>query len=131
VIAPGTEWSIEYKQRVALLANQIIIGAYNSYQTDPVDYLEWVTYQVDTYVKALSDRESNTTIILSVPLYESNLPAHDSEIETLSAALDGVRRGVANLNQLTRPIVAGVAIYADRDLTDADWATFDSKWAGN
>src|SRR5690606_23135237 len=45
IIAPGTEWSSEYKQRIALLANQIVVTAYNSYQTNPVDYIEWVSYQ--------------------------------------------------------------------------------------
>lgn len=130
VIAPGTEWTPEYKQRVALLANQIVIGAYNSYHTDPIDYIEWVTYQVDSYIEALSERESDTSIIVSVPLYETKLPAHDAEVETLTAALDGARRGVANLNDLTRPLFAGVAIYTDRTLTGEDWAIFDSKWRG-
>lgn len=127
MIAPGTEWTAEYKQRVALLANQIVITVYNSYQINPVDYIEWVTYQVDSYVEALSELESGTTIIISVPLYEANLPAHDDTIESFSAALDGVRRGVVELDELTMPLVTGVAIYADHNLTDADWAIFDEK----
>lgn len=131
MIAPGTEWTAEYKQRVALLANQIVITAYNSYQTNPVDYIEWVTYQVDSYVEALSELESGTTIMISLPLYETNLPAHDETIENLAASLDGVRRGVVELDELTMPFVTGVAIYADHSLTDADWAIFDEKWSGN
>jgi hypothetical protein len=128
VIAPGTEWTAEYKQRVALLANQIVITVYNSYQTNPVDYIEWVTYQVDSYIEALSQIESGTTILVSVPLYESKLPAHDEVVENLATGLDGVRRGIAELDELTRPLVAGVAIYTDRNLADADWAIFTEKW---
>lgn len=131
LIAPGTEWTAEYKQRVALLADQIVVTAYNSYQTDPVDYIEWVSYQVDSYVEALSALETDTTIMISVPLYESHLPAHDASIESFAAGLDGVRRGVIELDELTRPMVTGVAIYADRDVTGADWSIFSEKWSGN
>jgi hypothetical protein len=59
------------------------------------------------------------------------LPAHDDAIESFSASLDGVKRGVIELDELTRPLVAGVAIYADRSLADADWAIFADKWLRN
>lgn len=128
MIAPNTQWSVEYKQRVALQANQIVINAFNSYRSEPVDYIEWVTYQVDSYVNALSALETSTTVLISVPLYDGSPPAHDTQVESLSAALDGVRRGIEILDEDTRPLVQGVAIFSDRDLTASDWAVYQAKW---
>lgn len=128
VIAPGTAWSAEYKQRIALQADQIVIQAFNSYQTNPVDYIEWVSYQVTSYIEALSEIGSGTTILVSVPEYAERLPAHDPAIESLSGGLDGARRAVSELDETSLPFFSGVAVFADRDLTAADWQIFRDKW---
>ena len=133
VIAPGTEWSTAYKQRVALQADQLLITAYNSYRDDPVDYIEWVTYQVDAFVAAVTALDTSTTIMVSIPNYESAIVngqplAHDPQIENLSSALDGARRGVMVLDEETRPAVQGVAIFSDETLTTSDWRIFRDKW---
>lgn len=129
VIAPATEWSAEYKQRVALLANQIVISAYNSYQTNPVDYIEWVSYQVDSYVEVLSQIDSNTTILVSVPNYESNSQAHDSDIESLAAGLDGVVRSANALDETSAGFLSGVAIFTDHILSDDEWSIYRQRWS--
>ncbi|MEL7432370.1 MAG: hypothetical protein AAFN11_00325 [Chloroflexota bacterium] len=127
-IAPGTEWSAEYKQRVALLANQIVILAYNSYQTDPVDYIQWVTYQVESYIEVLSAIESNTTILVSVPNYDDGSDAHDPDIESLAASLDGVARARTALDETTTPLLTGVAIYTDNLLSNEEWRVYTERW---
>ncbi|MGB7337748.1 MAG: hypothetical protein WBC91_02565, partial [Phototrophicaceae bacterium] len=127
IIAPGTEWSNEYKQRVALLANQIVINAYNSYHDNPVDYIEWVTYQVDSYIEVLSTLDSNTSIIVSVPNYQSNSQAHNTEIETLEAGLDGAARSSNSLDDSTRPYFAGVAIFTDTIPNDEVWSIYQQR----
>lgn len=129
VIAPGTEWSSEYKQRVALLANQIVIGAYNSYQSNPVDYIEWVSYQVDSYVEVLAQIDSNTTILVSIPNYEASSQAHDPEIESLAGALDGVVRSADLLDETNSQVLAGVAIFTDRLLSDEEWSIYRQRWS--
>jgi hypothetical protein len=129
VIAPSTEWSSEYKQRVALLANQIIITAYNSYQSNPVNYIEWVAYQVDSYIAALSElADTSTTIMLSLPNYANNPPAHDTDIESLAGALDGVTVALSDLEEGQELFFGGVAIYSDHLPSDAEWAVFLDKW---
>ena len=45
-IEPGTVWEQSYKQRVALLANQIFVAAYNAGFETAADYSAWVAYQV-------------------------------------------------------------------------------------
>lgn len=127
-IAPGTEWSDEYKQRVALQADTIIINAYNSYRENPVDYIEWVTYQVDEYVDALTQIETSVTVLVSVPNFPANPPAHIAEVESLEAGLDGVKRGISILDEATRELVIGVAVYSEAPMTDADWRVYQQKW---
>ncbi|MGB1287685.1 MAG: hypothetical protein ACPG7F_14195, partial [Aggregatilineales bacterium] len=51
-IAPDTVWSAEYKQRVILQADTLVVTAYNSYLDDPVTYIDWVAYQVQAFVSA-------------------------------------------------------------------------------
>jgi hypothetical protein len=128
VIAPGTMWSDEYKQRIALKADMLVINAFNSYLSQPVDYIEWVTYQVDAYVDALQVVEGETALLISVPNYAPNPPAHQEGVETLSAGLDGVRRGLIGLDDDTRPFVDGIAIYTDAPLTADDWQLVRDKW---
>jgi hypothetical protein len=128
VIAPGTMWSDEYKQRIALKADMLVVNAFNSYLSQPVDYIEWVTYQVDAYVDALQVVEGETALLISVPNYAPNPPAHQADVETLSAGLDGVRRGLIGLDEVTRPYVDGIAIYTDSPLTDDEWRIVRDKW---
>ncbi|MEM9951342.1 MAG: hypothetical protein AAF846_07075 [Chloroflexota bacterium] len=129
VIVPGTEWSAEYKQRVALLANQIVILAYNSYQDNPVDYIEWVEYQVSSYIEVLSQLESNTSIMVSVPNYDTPSQAHDTSVETLAASLDGVVRAQSLLDETTQVYLSGVAIFTDSMLEDSDWTIYRQRWS--
>lgn len=127
-IAPGTEWSDEYKQRVALQADTIVINAYNSYRENPVDYIEWVTYQVDDYVAALTQIDTSVTVLVSVPNFPANPPAHLEDVESLEAGLDGVKRGIAVLDEGLRELVIGVAVYSEAPMTDSDWRIYRQKW---
>ncbi len=131
VIAPGTEWDEEYKQRVALQSDHLVVTAYHSYHDDPVNYIEWVAYQVEAYSSALDAIDSGSTILISLPNYPADLPAHDPNIESLSAALDGVnlaRSRMAPLAEDETSVLQGVAIYADTDLTADDWRLYRAKW---
>lgn len=128
IIAPGTEWSDEYKQRIALQADTLIITAYNSYQSDPVGYIEWVAYQVETYTTAAMEIDSATRIMVSVPDYAEFLPAHDASIETFAGALDGVVMGVQRLSEEDSLVFAGVALFSDSALSEDDWRIYREKW---
>jgi len=130
-IAPGTAWSADYKQRLALQADQIVVTTYGSYLDNPVDYIEWVSYQVQAFTEAMGDVVADTgeaPLMISVPDYASNLPAHDAQVENLSAALDGIRRGLNALDDTQQTIIGGVALFSDEDPSDADWQLFREKW---
>ena len=126
-IAPGTVLSSEFKQRIAIQADHIVVRAYNSYLENPVDYINWVQYQTVEYIGTLTGIESRSRLFISVPNYADDLPAHRSSVESLSGALDGVLRGV-NSFETTPTRLQGVAIYTDRPLSSEEWRIYRDKW---
>lgn len=127
IIAPDTLLEAEFKRRVALQADQIVVMAYQSYRDNPLDYIEWVAYQVQAYTDAIGALPAAADLIISLPLYTNSPPAHDATVETLAASLDGVNLAMMRLEE-DAALLAGVAIYSDRDLTAEDWLIFRDKW---
>lgn len=128
IIAPDTIWTTQYKQRVSLQADQLVITAYNSYLSDPIDYIYWVAHQVGSFSEALEGIETRSQLMISIPNYAALPPAHDPAIESMSAALDGVIRAIPALTSAQNQRLQGVAIFTDRELTGADWQVFRDKW---
>lgn len=127
-IAPNTVWSEQYKQRVSLQADQMIVTAYNSYQESPVDYIFWVSYQVNAFTQALSEIDGGSRLLISLPNYAEFLPAHKPNVESMAGALDGVVRALPDLTSQQRGILQGAAIFTDVTLTVEDWRVFREKW---
>lgn len=128
-IAPGTAWTPEFRQQIALQADQLVLTPYHSYRTNPLDYINWVAYQVDTYIAVLDDLGAiETRLIISLPSYAESLPAHDPNVESLAAALDGVNIALDDVDPEEQPYVQGIAIYTDSDLTSSQWQVIDDKW---
>ncbi len=128
VIAPNTVWSTQYKQRVSLQADQMIITAYNSYQENPVDYIFWVGYQVNAFTQALSDVTTNSRVLIGIPNYAEFLPAHRPNVESIAGALDGISQAYPDLSAAQRALLQGVAIFTDKPLTEGEWRIFREKW---
>ncbi len=124
-IAPGTMWSSNFKQRIMVLADEVVLLMYQSYRQSRLDYVNWIAYHVETYVNLL---EANTDILVSIPNYGGASSAHNPEVETMEAAIDGVREGLRRLDEVERALVTGVAIFSDEQLSEADWALFREQW---
>ncbi len=124
-IAPGTMWSTNYKQRVMITADEVVLLMYQSYRQDTLDYINWVAYHVETYINLL---EGNTNIMVSVPNYGGPSAAHNPSVETMSAALDGVILGVSRLADEKKSLLNGVAIFSDEDLNESQWNLYRESW---
>ncbi len=124
-IAPGTMWSPIFKQRVIAPADEVILLMYQSYRQEPLDYVNWVAYHIETYADLA---ESSTKILVSIPNYGGVSNAHNPAIETMANALDGVNEGLRRLDEERRALVTGVAIYSDEQLSQADWNVFREQW---
>ena len=125
VIAPGTMWSDNFKRRVMVSADEIALSLFASYRQQPSDFVDWVAYHVETYINLL---EIETEVYASVPHFSWSSPAHNPDVETMASALDGVSQGLRRLGEEKRGLLTGVAIFADRRLSDADWSDFRANW---
>ena len=123
LIVPGTIWETEYKQSVALLADQIAVMAYNSGLSTPTDYEQWMAYQVATFARAVSELGQGTELLIGIPTYDAEPPGHDPMVENVESALDGYEDGLAQAGDAAS-FVRGVAIYAGWTTDDLEWAQF-------
>lgn len=124
-IAPGTMWSDNFKKRVMVSADEVILLMYQSYRRELLDYVNWVAYHVETYINAM---ETPTNVLVSIPNYSGASSAHDPEIETMEKALDGVIEGLRRLDEEQRSLLTGIAIYSDEQLSQSDWTAFRELW---
>ncbi|NJL55233.1 hypothetical protein HC928_08650 [bacterium] len=127
LLAEGLAWSTEYKQRVALLVDQVVVQAYNSYLDNPADYVDWMAYQVTQYALAVDALDSSTEVVISLPVYAASLPAHNTAVENLNTAINGVRRGLSDAGSAAA-VITGVALYADWDMDADAWSLYRSAW---
>lgn len=124
-IAPGTMWTAADKQQAIAAADEIVLQLYQSYRSSPLDYINWVAYHVKTYIDLLDE---DTRLLISIPHYQTASDAHSPSVETIAAALDGIRVGLAGLDEDKRAALTGVAIYADQDLSQEQWDIYQDKW---
>ena len=124
-IAPGTMWPSNFKQRVMVSADEIVLLLYQSYRQQPLDYVNWIAYHIETYISLL---ETSTNVIVSIPNYGGTTSAHNPAIETLATALDGVNEGLRRLDDEQSALLTGVAIYSDEELSETDWTLFREQW---
>jgi len=110
-------WNVDYLQQVAQHVDQIALMAYDSGLIFPRDYLDWVTYQVTTSQQALMD--SPVELMIGLPTSEEWTPSHQTQVETLIIALNGVQAGYAGR-------VDGIALYPYWDTNDTEWQLIDS-----
>lgn len=124
-IAPGTMWSENFKKRVMVSADAVILLMYQSYRQELLDYVNWVAYHIETYINAM---ETPTNVLVSIPNYGGASSAHNPEIETMEKALDGVSEGLRRMDEEQRSLLTGIAIYSDEQLSQSDWTTFRELW---
>ncbi len=126
-IEPGTIWGEEYKQRVALIANQMVISAYNSGLGSADDYSSWMAYQVQIYARAIADLNTTTELLIGVPAYAAQLPIHDPAVENVQSAIDGIQTGLAAAGDAST-YVRGLALYNEWEKSADDWSQFKALW---
>ena len=124
-IAPGTMWSSNFKERVMVAADEVILLMYQSYRQAPLDYVNWVAYHVEAYINEL---DTSTRIFVSIPNYGGVSSAHNPEIETLKSALEGVNEGLRRLDEDEGSLLTGIAIFSDGVLSQSDWNVFRELW---
>jgi hypothetical protein len=72
---------------------------------------------------ALRAMPAGVHLLIGLPAYPSNPPAHDPG-ETVPAAITGVRLALGS----GAPANVGVALYVDFAATQGDWAAYEDDW---
>lgn len=125
---PELTWSVSYKQRIGLLGvDEVVIMAHASGLDDGEDYTAWVRYQLSSYISALSGLEEPVEIVVAVPTYDAG-PEHDPAVETVEAALAGVRAALQD-----RDVAAwlrGVGLFEYKTTDSREWSVYRERWLG-
>jgi hypothetical protein len=133
-IEPGTIWDEAYKQRVALIADQVVVTAYNSGIATAADYSAWMAYQVKTFTKALEGLQTSTGIpastqlLIGVPAYSPQPLTHDINSENIPSAVAGIKTGLTESGGAAK-FVKGIAVYFESQMNDDDWSQLKQLWS--
>ncbi|MBI1277452.1 MAG: hypothetical protein GC179_04930 [Anaerolineaceae bacterium] len=133
-IEPGTIWDEAYKQRVALIADQVVVTAYNSGLSTSADYSAWMAYQVKTFTSALAGLQTadgiptSTELLIGVPAYDTQALTHDTNVENIPSAVAGIHTGLTESAKSSK-FVKGIAIYFESQMSDEDWSQLQQLWS--
>jgi hypothetical protein len=126
--APNTVWSTAYKQNVALIADEIVITAYNSGLTRNDDYAAWMAYQVRTFTSAVAAVPDAAQIVIGIPTHDSAV-GHDAQVENIASAVLGIRAGLAD-SGAAGALLRGTALYGAWSTDAQEWLDYRRLWSG-
>jgi len=118
---PGL-WSASYLGAVAQRVDQVVTMAYDT--ALPLESLYGGYVARETRL-ALRSVPPSTDLLIGVPAFHDENAGHHAAVETLPAALHGVRLGLSDDASRRR---FGVALYVDFAATDADWRAYREDW---
>jgi hypothetical protein len=105
-------WTPTYLQQVASYTDQIALMTYDSGLIFPRDYYSWVAYQTQSAARSLAG--TNTELLIGLPVSEEWTPSHQTQAETIRAALAGFTRDYADT-------IAGFALYPYWEIDPDEW----------
>ncbi|HEY3508544.1 MAG TPA: hypothetical protein VGL36_05270 [Kribbella sp.] len=114
-------WSQDYFRQVAERVNQIAVMTYDTAMPLESLYGGYVAKQTEL---ALEVAPTATDVLIGLPAYWENNPAHWGHAETVSAAVRGARLGLGTSDRKN----FGLALYVDFAATDADWTAYRNGW---
>ncbi|MGW6198860.1 hypothetical protein ACWF0M_22130 [Kribbella sp. NPDC055110] len=114
-------WSQDYFRQVAERVNQIAVMSYDTALPLESLYGGYVAKQTKL---ALEVTPPATDLLMGLPAYWENNPAHWGNAETVSAAVRGARLGLGDSPRQN----FGLALYVDFASTDEHWAAYRDGW---
>jgi len=125
-LAPNFVWSPDYYARVAAVADQIVIMAYDTAIPTPPLYRRYLAWATASVAGALVASGSDARVLMGVPTYEDYGLMHRAGVETLDNALLGVVDGLRGLG--AGGTFEGVALYAEWTTDPQDWEAYERVW---
>jgi hypothetical protein len=126
---PDVHWTLPFYREVCLVADEVVVMAYDTAQRVPVVYETLVADWVRDLIENLPPpEEGGCQWSIGVPAYEDDEPWHDPETETIEHGIRGVLRGLAGRE--TPSGFTGIAVYASWTTDRDEWATYEHLWRG-
>jgi spore germination protein YaaH len=125
--APNFFWTPAYYGRVARIADQIVVMAYDTALPTANAYRRYLAWSAQTVSEALDDASSECRVLMGVPTYDPRGMMHREGVETPENALAGIVQGLRGRSGGT---FEGVALYAEWTTSEEDWDVYDRVWRG-
>jgi hypothetical protein len=122
----GLTWSPDYKQRVALNVDEMVLMAHASGLDQRDDYRQWMAYQVATYAELIQRLEIATQFIVALPTYPAEI-GHDPEVENVETAIQGLLDGIRRARDAGQQ-VSGVGLYPWEETDLFELETYWNQW---
>jgi spore germination protein YaaH len=127
-LAPNFAWSLDYYGRVAAVADQVVVMAYDTALPTTGLYRRYVAYAAAAVTRTLVERRSRARVLMGVPTYDETGLMHRARAESPENALYGIIAGLRGVGG--GGTFEGVALYAGWTTDDAEWALYERVWRG-
>jgi hypothetical protein len=127
-LAPNFFWSGDYYTRVAAVADQVVVMAYDTALPTAALYRRYVSWAASSVTAALVASRSRARLLIGIPTYDETGIMHRAGVETPENALLGVVAGLRGLGG--GGTFEGVALYAEWTTDESEWAVYEQVWRG-
>jgi len=127
-LATNFFWTPSYYTRVASVADQIVVMAYDTGLPTAAAYQRYVSYAASSVTDVLVRSKSPARILMGIPTYDETGLMHRAGVETPENALVGIVAGLRGVGG--GGTFEGVALYAEWTTDDAKWAVYERLWRG-
>ena len=127
-IARNFFWTTEYYERVASVADQVVVMAYDTALPTPILYRRYVSYAAERVTSTLVQSNARARVLIGIPSYDETGIMHRAGVETLENGLLGTVAGLRGVGG--GGTFEGVALYAEWTTGPDEWAVYDRVWRG-
>lgn len=128
-LAPNLFWTSGYYARVAALADQVVIMAYDTGLPRAGLYQRYVAYAASATTATFAREKSRARLLIGVPTYDEAGLMHRAGVETVENAIRGVIAGLRGLG--AGGTFEGIALYAEWTTDEKEWAVYERLWRGS
>jgi hypothetical protein len=127
-VAPNFVWTTDYYRRLAAVADQLVVMAYDTALPTQALYRRYVAYAAQAGTEAILEARSPARLLMGVPTYDETGMMHRAGVETPENAILGIVAGLRGLGG--GGTFEGVALYAGWTTDPAEWAAYERLWRG-
>lgn len=126
--APNFVWTPDYYARVASVADQIVVMAYDTALPTPNLYRRYLAYTAGAVTGTFVASRSRARVLIGIPTYDETGLMHRGSVETPENALLGIVAGLRGLGG--GGTFEGVALYAEWTTDPGEWSAYERVWRG-